>query len=112
MISEYKETFDNYNNFEEFYYPSVCHVCKVKNKSLKTCKSCKAYRYCTVAHQRTHWPSHKKICKILNSNLKKSEQVDFNGSLKSSLHVRIQTKILLEQGLARPLMPAENQVLF
>jgi tetratricopeptide (TPR) repeat protein len=38
--------------------------------SLKTCMSCKSVKYCNPACQRSHWPTHKKDCKLRAAELR------------------------------------------
>jgi hypothetical protein len=42
-------------------HPHVCAVCGAPADSL--CAGCKKVAYCSSACQRTHWPTHKAICK-------------------------------------------------
>ena len=40
-----------------------CAECGEGGAGLKMCNACKHVKYCSVACQRGHWPSHKKECK-------------------------------------------------
>lgn len=92
-------------DYDEFYYSTVCHVCKIKSKSLKTCQPCKLYRYCSVEHQKIHWPRHKPVCKIANELNENRRDLE-----RSTDRTKMELKIALEKNLGRPLVRSENQV--
>ncbi|KZV85883.1 hypothetical protein EXIGLDRAFT_725451 [Exidia glandulosa HHB12029] len=52
-----------------FPMSATCAVCKdeslSKRKSVKQCARCKFTRYCSVACQKEHWPTHKVFCKVV-----------------------------------------------
>jgi hypothetical protein len=39
----------------------VCAIC-MSDKKISLCSACRAVGYCSVEHQKEHWPRHKKIC--------------------------------------------------
>lgn len=41
----------------------LCGSCGVAKQSMAKCSGCKVVNYCTSACQRSHWESHKTICK-------------------------------------------------
>lgn len=41
----------------------TCRFCKKRKKKLKKCGRCKRTRYCDEECQRSHWESHKVVCK-------------------------------------------------
>ena len=48
-----------------------CAVCKTQQK-VTACTGCRVLHYCGTAHQKTHWPSHKRVCKAIKTG---TEQV-------------------------------------
>lgn len=94
-------------DYDEFYYSTVCHVCKTKSKRLKTCQACKLYRYCSVDHQRIHWPRHRPVCKIVNELNQGRRDPERSPDRPRT---KVDFKMALEKNLGRPLAGSENQV--
>ncbi|XP_071556530.1 uncharacterized protein [Temnothorax nylanderi] len=55
------------NNYNEFFYATMCHVCKRFDDGvhLKRCSGCKMIVYCGYEHQNQHWKQHKPLCKAI-----------------------------------------------
>eukprot|EP00128_Syssomonas_multiformis_P002020 Colp12_sorted_trinity150504_noHs@27425 len=51
--------------------PTQCAVCLSPEPevTLKRCTGCRTVAYCSVEHQKSQWPKHKKFCKLLASVL-------------------------------------------
>ncbi|KAJ8516899.1 hypothetical protein ONZ45_g5832 [Pleurotus djamor] len=43
-----------------------CDACLVLREKLQRCSGCASYFYCDAVCQKSHWPSHKRICKRWN----------------------------------------------
>ena len=39
-----------------------CRACKKKESKMLRCSQCKNAYYCNTGCQRSHWPTHKKVC--------------------------------------------------
>lgn len=48
-----------------------CAVCKTPQK-VTACTGCRVLHYCGTAHQKSHWPSHNRVCKAVKTS---TEQV-------------------------------------
>ena len=48
-----------------------CAICKTQQK-VTACAGCRALHYCGTAHQKAHWPAHKRVCKAIKTS---TEQV-------------------------------------
>lgn len=48
-----------------------CAICKTQQK-ITACAGCRALHYCGTAHQKAHWPTHKRVCKAIKTS---TEQV-------------------------------------
>uniref|UniRef100_A0A1B6E0F3 MYND-type domain-containing protein n=1 Tax=Clastoptera arizonana TaxID=38151 RepID=A0A1B6E0F3_9HEMI len=68
--------FINMFAFSDYFYGTVCHVCKrcgnEDNVILKVCSNCKLFSYCSLEHQKDHWPIHKEFCKCIQAILKRT----------------------------------------
>jgi TPR repeat protein len=54
---------------EDLYTVARCAECGEGGAGLKMCNACKHVKYCSVACQRRHWPSHKTECKQRSARL-------------------------------------------
>jgi hypothetical protein len=53
----------NFQTSPEYYIMSEeCAFCFTREGPLKRCSRCKVAQYCSVEHQRAHWPKHKAAC--------------------------------------------------
>ncbi|XP_049773803.1 uncharacterized protein LOC126161776 [Schistocerca cancellata] len=52
---------------EDTFYSNCCHVCKLHQPDVdvKRCSKCRLISYCSVKHQKKHWPKHKDLCKSI-----------------------------------------------
>jgi hypothetical protein len=53
----------------------ACSFCGSKEKSLKKCSGCLVAGYCSTVCQKSHWKSHKRLCKAKQSENKKNDLV-------------------------------------
>ncbi|KAF9729467.1 hypothetical protein PMIN02_008220 [Paraphaeosphaeria minitans] len=91
-----------------------CMVCGQQD-NLKQCAQCKLVHFCGPEHQRSHWPSHKAVCKkiaTLRKRLEKKQKagherfaeltgglsLQFGGSMRDSIQYKEQLQ-LAEQEL-------------
>ncbi|XP_071556500.1 uncharacterized protein [Temnothorax nylanderi] len=60
------------NNYNKFFYATMCHVCKRFDDGveLKRCRGCKMILYCGKEHQKQHWKQHKPLCKAIQDVLR------------------------------------------
>lgn len=55
-----------YNDYNKFFHPNLCHVCKYKKQDkLKLCLGCSMISYCSEEHRIQHQPQHEEICKAI-----------------------------------------------
>lgn len=40
-------------------------------QKVTACSGCRVLHYCGVAHQKAHWPSHKRVCKAIKTSTEK-----------------------------------------
>ncbi|XP_071556501.1 uncharacterized protein [Temnothorax nylanderi] len=68
------------NNYNEFFYATMCHVCKRFDDGvhLKSCGGCKMIVYCGQKHQKQHWKQHKPLCKAIRDVLR-DYSMDYRG---------------------------------
>ena len=54
---------------------------------LRACRKCSAVQYCCVAHQREHWPQHKRDCakQAAQKAAQKGAAADKDASLRARL---------------------------
>ena len=48
---------------DDLFTVARCAFCRDCGAALKICNTCKHVKYCSIACQRQHWPSHKTECK-------------------------------------------------
>ena len=52
--------------------PSLDTTSPKTQQKVTACTGCRVLHYCGTAHQKTHWPSHKRVCKAIKTG---TEQV-------------------------------------
>ncbi|XP_033209929.1 uncharacterized protein LOC117168405 [Belonocnema kinseyi] len=65
---DYIQKYTCCNAFKAFA-PNQCHVCHCLEdelQTLKRCSRCRMISYCSTAHQKEDWSSHKNLCKVLS----------------------------------------------
>lgn len=45
-----------------------CAICTTQGKAT-ACTGCRVLHYCGTAHQKAHWPDHKRVCKAIKSGM-------------------------------------------
>ncbi|XP_032670964.1 uncharacterized protein LOC116844017 isoform X1 [Odontomachus brunneus] len=64
----------NYNNF---FYPNICHVCKSKNYGiLIECDKCYMISYCSEKHKQKHFKQHEQFCAFITTFLREKSGMD------------------------------------
>lgn len=104
--------------YDSFFYGTVCHVCKCKDddKKLKRCGGCSIILYCSLEHQKVHWPLHKRLCKCIQSVTgSRGLQNVFQEAHKCSstdewCKMRSNLMLLIQFKLARRLSEGEQQM--
>ncbi|XP_071649740.1 uncharacterized protein [Temnothorax longispinosus] len=102
------------NNYDEFFYATMCHVCKRfgDGVQLKRCGGCKMIAYCGKEHQKQHWKQHKPLCKVIQDVLQ-NYSMDYCGETTEEWADKKLTFMrLVSSRLGRPLNLDEAEMFY
>lgn len=98
------------------FFINTCHICHCLDKSekpLKRCSSCNMISYCGTEHQAQHWPTHKKLCKIIKHIISTNGGYSIFGNTKGLdkkiwVKLKMNTMLIVSLKLGRKLTSSER----
>jgi len=114
------------------FMANACHICRSMYQKkcegeaaaeeyrckLSSCSGCRLIAYCSVEHQKEHWPEHKDFCKVVQIIMRIGKKKTlFADTRIASLSqdnwkmLRYNTMVKVEQHMKRSMLPYEREML-
>lgn len=106
--------FNKYPDYNNFFYPNICHYCKKKDDgNFVPCNKCNMIVYCNLNHRLRHYACHVQICDAMQKLLESHPQfrINFELNFEKWAETRKEFLRLISLQLQRDLKPYEVQMI-